>query len=52
MSCVLVLLMAINVVVVLVLWVVPLHSFYIQGVGVTRKVPESVTIVVLVGLYL
>jgi hypothetical protein len=31
---------------------VPLPSFYIQGAEVTRKVLESVTVVVLVGLYL
>jgi hypothetical protein len=47
MSCVLILFMAIDVVVVvvLVLWGggVPLLSFYIQGVGVIRKVTESVT---------
>jgi hypothetical protein len=31
---------------------VPLPSFYIQGVGVTRKIPKPVTIIILVGLYL
>jgi hypothetical protein len=49
-SCVLILLLAIDVVVEV--QGVPLPSFYIQGVGVIRKVPKLVTIVVLLGLYL
>jgi hypothetical protein len=48
--------MAIDIVVVLLVlvpvWGVSLPSFYIQGGGVTRKVPESITIVVLIGFYL
>jgi hypothetical protein len=50
-SCVLVLLMTIDVVVVVLLRV-PLRSFYIKGVGLTRTVLESVIIVVLLELYL
>jgi hypothetical protein len=46
MSFILVLLRTIDIVVVLGLWGVLLHSFYIQGVGVTRKALRSVTIVV------
>jgi hypothetical protein len=57
MSCVFVLLMAIDVVVIVVLVDLSFGeclcpSFTSKEVGVTSKVPESVTIVVLVGLYL
>jgi hypothetical protein len=52
MSCVLVLLRAIVVMVVIVVWGVPLSSFYIQGGRITRKVPWSVSIEILIGLYL
>jgi hypothetical protein len=48
MSCVLVLLMVIDVAVVLVLWGCSCPPFISKGVEVTRKVPESVIIVVLV----
>jgi hypothetical protein len=52
-SCVLVLLMAIDfAVVVVVVLGVPCPPFVTKGVGITRKVSESVTIVILVGLYL
>jgi hypothetical protein len=44
--------MKIDVVLVVVLSGVPLPFFYIEGVGVTRKVSESFTIVVLLELYL
>jgi hypothetical protein len=43
--------MAIDVV-VLLLWGLPYPPFISKGVEVIRKVPESVTIVVLIGLYL
>jgi hypothetical protein len=52
MSCVLVLLRAIVVMVVIVVWGVPLSSFYIQGGRITRKVPWSVSIEILIGQYL
>jgi hypothetical protein len=39
-------------VVVVVLWGCPCPSFYIYGGKITRKVSESVTTVVLIGLYL
>jgi hypothetical protein len=50
MSCALVLLMAIDV--VIVVWGCPSPPVISKGVGVTRKVPRSVIIVILVGLYL
>jgi hypothetical protein len=49
--CVLVLLMAIDVVVVVV-WGCPYFPFISKRVRVSRKVPESVIIIVLLGLYL
>jgi hypothetical protein len=39
-------------VVVVVVLGVPCPPFVTKGVGITRKVSESVTIVILVGLYL
>jgi hypothetical protein len=53
-SCVLVLFVAIDVVVVFVFVFggCPYPPFISKGVGVTRKVSKSVMIVVLVGLYL
>jgi hypothetical protein len=38
-------------VMVVVLLRVPLRSFYIKGVGLIRTVLESITIIVLLGLY-
>jgi hypothetical protein len=52
MTCVLVLLMAIDIFVDLVVGGCPCPPFISKGIGVTRKVLESITIVVLVELYL
>jgi hypothetical protein len=52
MSCVLVLLTTINVMVVVVIWGAPALLLYLGGAEVIRKVSKSITIVVLVRLYL
>jgi hypothetical protein len=51
-SYVLVLLMTIIVVVVVIIWGCPCPPFILKGVGVKRKVPYLVTIVILIELYL
>jgi hypothetical protein len=52
MSCILVLLMAIDVVVKVVFWGCPDSPFMSNGAGAIRKVTESVTFVFLIGFFL